>query len=201
MPSWFTIAFPSDAELQWQTILVRLLAALVVGGVVAAIYRGTRRRHAGGADLSQTLLLLSVVIAMITLAIGDNAARAFSLVGALAIVRFRSVVEDPRDTAFVILAGGVALAFSNADSLGSTAASHCRVLVRTEPSCSQAAVRMVLHQHLDRCRPRRLEMVKKSTLVEQAWSGRLKPDSDGPSLIQALRDTPGVVGVELVFAD
>ena len=56
------------------------------------------------------IIVLAVVIAMITLAIGDNAARAFSLVGALAIVRFRSVVEDPRDTAFVILAVAVGLA-------------------------------------------------------------------------------------------
>src|SRR5688572_29923831 len=41
---------------------------------------------------------------MVTLVIGDNVARAFSLVGALAIVRFRTIVEDTRDTAFVMFA-------------------------------------------------------------------------------------------------
>ena len=36
--------------------------------------------------------------------IGNNVARAFSLVGALSIVRFRTVVDDTRDTAFVMFA-------------------------------------------------------------------------------------------------
>ena len=57
-----------------------------------------------------TLVLLTVLIAMVTMVIGDSIARAFSLVGALAIVRFRTVVEDTRDTAFVIFAVAVGMA-------------------------------------------------------------------------------------------
>jgi hypothetical protein len=51
-----------------------------------------------------TLILLAIVIALVTVVIGDNLARAFGLAGSLAIVRFRTVVEDTRDTAFVIFA-------------------------------------------------------------------------------------------------
>src|SRR4026209_160607 len=47
---------------------------------------------------------------MSTQVIGDNIARAFGLVGALSIVRFRTVVEDTRDTAFVIFAVVVGMA-------------------------------------------------------------------------------------------
>jgi hypothetical protein len=60
-----------------------------------------------------TLVLLSVLICMITVVIGDVLARAFSLVGALAIVRFRTVVEDTRDTAFVIFAVGIGMALGS----------------------------------------------------------------------------------------
>src|SRR5262249_50896362 len=60
--------------------------------------------------LVPTLVLLTVLIAMVTLVIGNSVARAFSLVGALAIVRFRTVVEDTRDTAFVIFAVAVGMA-------------------------------------------------------------------------------------------
>ena len=49
-------------------------------------------------------MLLTILIAMVTMVIGNNMARAFGLVGALSIVRFRTVVEDTRDTAFVIFA-------------------------------------------------------------------------------------------------
>jgi hypothetical protein len=47
---------------------------------------------------------------MVTQVIGDNVARAFSLVGALSIVRFRTVVRDTQDTAYVIFAVVVGMA-------------------------------------------------------------------------------------------
>jgi uncharacterized membrane protein YhiD involved in acid resistance len=53
---------------------------------------------------------LTIIIALVTMVIGDSIARAFGLVGALSIVRFRTVVEDTRDTAFVIFAVAVGMA-------------------------------------------------------------------------------------------
>ena len=52
----------------------------------------------------------AAAIAMVTQVTGQNVALAFSLVGALSIVRFRTVVQDTNDTAFVIfaVAGGMA---------------------------------------------------------------------------------------------
>jgi uncharacterized membrane protein YhiD involved in acid resistance len=90
-----------------QTVL-RLLASLVLGGVVAFIYR--RARSESASSFTATLVLLSILIAMVTQVIGDNVARAFSLVGALSIVRFRTVVRDTQDTAYVIFAVAVGMA-------------------------------------------------------------------------------------------
>jgi len=56
------------------------------------------------------LVLLSIIIAMVTQVVGESVGRAFTLVGALSIVRFRTVVEDTRDTAFVIFAVVVGMA-------------------------------------------------------------------------------------------
>jgi uncharacterized membrane protein YhiD involved in acid resistance len=91
-------------------VLVRLLAALLLGGVAALIYRLTRAESEVAPSFTATLVLLSVLIAMVTQVIGDNVARAFSLVGALSIVRFRTVVRDTQDTAFVIFAVAVGMA-------------------------------------------------------------------------------------------
>lgn len=88
---------------------MRLLAALAFGAVIAMVYRFTRRED-GGPAFPTTLALLCVLIAMVTQVIGDNVARAFSLVGALSIVRFRTVVRDTQDTAYVIFAVTVGMA-------------------------------------------------------------------------------------------
>jgi hypothetical protein len=59
----------------------------------------------------------------------------------------------------------------------------------------------LLASHLDDCRERRIETVKKGTLVEFVYSGRMQADSDGHALVQALQSCPGVVGVEVLFPD
>jgi hypothetical protein len=91
-------------------VLGRLVASMLLGGVVAWIYKRTRPESDTASSLAVTLVLLAVLIAMVTQVIGDNVARAFSLVGALSIVRFRTVVRDTVDTAFVIFAVAVGMA-------------------------------------------------------------------------------------------
>lgn len=110
MPEWLTRPFAGDAQLPAFDAEMRLLAALGFGFLIALIYRAVRGPRAARSTLLATLVLLTVLIAMTTIVIGDNVARAFAIVGALSIVRFRTIVEDTRDTAFVIFAVGVGLA-------------------------------------------------------------------------------------------
>jgi len=84
------------------TVLIRLIVALGCGAVVAFVYRRTRAANEVVPSFTTTLVLLAILIAMVTQVIGDNVARAFSLVGALSIVRFRTIVRDTQDTAFVM---------------------------------------------------------------------------------------------------
>jgi hypothetical protein len=91
-------------------ILLRLVIAMVLGGVVVFVYRRTRSANDTTPSFAVTLVLLTILIAVVTQVIGDNVARAFSLVGALSIVRFRTVVRDTQDTAYVIFAVAVGMA-------------------------------------------------------------------------------------------
>ncbi len=111
MDEWFQEALSNGIEISVTVVAVRLVLAMVLGGVVAAIYHATQRLE-GKVEPSfvATLVLLCILIAMVSQVVGNSVARAFSLVGALSIVRFRTVVEDTRDTAFVIFAVIVGMA-------------------------------------------------------------------------------------------
>lgn len=105
MPEWLNAALPGAGDIPDAVGIGRLVRAAVLGFAVAVIYFVTqRKRRTQAAPFVATLVLLTILIAMVTRVIGDNIARAFSLAGALAIIRFRTVVEDTRDTAFVIAA-------------------------------------------------------------------------------------------------
>src|SRR6188768_2178593 len=88
----------------------RLVLAFVLGLAIAWVYKRARRADGESDSFGVTLVLLTILIAMVTQVIGDNVARAFSLVGALSIVRFRTVVRDTQDTAYVIFAVAVGMA-------------------------------------------------------------------------------------------
>lgn len=111
MPEWLRQAGMVESPLSAGTMAGRLLISALAGAVIAAIYRASHGRQARDSQtLIGTLVLLTILLSMVTMVIGDSVARAFGLVGALSIVRFRTVVEDTRDTAFVIFAVVVGMA-------------------------------------------------------------------------------------------
>lgn len=110
-----TVFLGGDTAVSPLVVLLHLLAALLLGAAVAGIYLKTTRRGEFGSSFPITLVLLAILIAMVTQVIGSNVARAFSLVGALSVVRFRTVVRDTRDTAYVIFAVVIGMAVGSAN--------------------------------------------------------------------------------------
>ena len=91
------------------SVFLKLVLAFVLGVVIAAVYHWT---HSGlaGKSFTDTLIILCMLIAVVMVVIGDSIALAFSLVGALSIIRFRTVVQDPRDIAFVFFSLAIGMA-------------------------------------------------------------------------------------------
>jgi uncharacterized membrane protein YhiD involved in acid resistance len=121
MPDWLRDTLHENVILRTDELLVRLTAGFILGCVAAGVYRLTTR-HDRTAGLLGTLVLLSVLMAVLTIVIGNSLARAFSLVGSMAIIRFRSVVENTRDTAFVMFAVVAGMACGSGYVLAAVAA-------------------------------------------------------------------------------
>ena len=107
---WLEKTLDTSKSVSLTEMFVRLVAAFLCGYVVSSVYRFTRAKEDVAPSFVPTLVLLTILIAMVTQVIGESVARAFSLVGTLSIVRFRTVVRDTQDTAFVIFAVVVGMA-------------------------------------------------------------------------------------------
>jgi hypothetical protein len=114
MSDWLTRVFTTGHEVPLDQMIGRLLLAFALGGVVSLIYWFTRQHESSSSlNFISTLVLLTILIAAVTQVIGDSDARAIGFIGVLfvvRIVRFRTVVEDTRDTAFVVFAVVVGMA-------------------------------------------------------------------------------------------
>lgn len=109
---------PSLMEMNIRTgdVLLNLLVAFLCGLVIAQTYKMTFGGASYSKSISNSLVVLSMITTIVIIVIGNNLARAFGLVGAMSIIRFRTAVKDPMDIVFIFfslaigLAAGVGLA-------------------------------------------------------------------------------------------
>ena len=78
---------------------------------VAAAPRGTPQRQA---PVIQTQIILAVVGAVVMLVVGSSLARAFGIVGAAGLVRYRAKIDDPKDAGVMLSTLAVGLAAASA---------------------------------------------------------------------------------------
>lgn len=221
MLDWLRASFSSGQEVPVDVLAARLSFAFVLGLAVAGIYWLTHRRDESLVpSFLATLVLLAILIAVVTQVIGDNVARAFSLVGALSIVRFRTVVEDTRDTAFVIFAVvvgmaagaghpavalmalvvvGVAAAVTIPRRRHEVASGSCWSLcVRLGAGTSpDSIVQAVLAEHADQAELQAAATARQGAALELTYRLRLRPQTNPGSLVSALNRREGVQNVEL----
>lgn len=93
-----------------QAVVQLLLVAFVLGLAVAMVHRWSVPHRLVPPSLVASLAMLPVVSALVLMVIGNSLARAFSLVGALAIVRFRTRLRSTWDITFVFLSLAVGIA-------------------------------------------------------------------------------------------
>jgi len=211
---------PADVPASLVDIVVRLVAALLLGAAIAWVY--CRARSEPPSSFTATLVLLSVLIAMVTQVIGDNVARAFSLVGALSIVRFRTVVRDTQDTAYVIFAVAVGMAVGASNlwvavagfvvvSVGAFALKrepvseeelHERLPFRLEVRMglgldANVLLRPSLDAHFVAWRVVGASTVKQGTATEVSYLGTLRREDSVHELVAALNQVEGVLSVDV----
>ncbi len=224
MPEFLKSPFNNGPTVAPLDVLIKLLVAMCLGSVVAWLYARTRNRAELTPSFPATLVLLTILIAMVTQTIGDNVARAFSLVGALSIVRFRTIVRDTQDTAFVICAVVVGMAIGAKNpwvaviGLAVVGAAAFLMVARTESLRRGSAVyrltlrvgighdmeelfRGAFDTYLERCEALSISTARQGVSLEAKYQTCLRPERSPDELVKALNRLDGVQHVELARQD
>lgn len=221
MPDWFQELASVGSDLPLPMIATRLILSAILGLIVGAVYHGSQRKPIGESfSFVVTMVLLTILVAMTTLVIGNSVARAFSLVGALSIVRFRTVVDDTRDTAFVIFAvvNGMAVGAGYVDvyligaplvSLVSICLSFAGARLRVPVAKRRLEIRVeggvdpesllgdVFRQILISHRMIGAATAKQGASLDLLYSIRLSRPNDALQIVKAVAALDGVQSVEL----
>lgn len=91
----------NTGALTLENVLLNFLVGAILGCVIYLSYRISHSGAAYSARFNVSLVMLTLITTLVMNVIGNNIALSLGMVGALSIVRFRTAIKDPRDTAYI----------------------------------------------------------------------------------------------------
>lgn len=193
-------------------MVIALALSFCIGLFIFLVYKKTYTGVMYSSSFGVTLVALTMITALVILAVTSNVVLSLGMVGALSIVRFRTAIKEPLDIAFlfwsiaagiVLAAGMIPLAVIGSVVIGVVLLvfvnrkSHCNpyiVVLQCEGRDSETQARSCLESHVQRC------VVKSKTAqkgsIELNMEIRLKDDDT--DFINELAELPGVRSAVLV---
>jgi uncharacterized membrane protein YhiD involved in acid resistance len=206
------------------SILYSVILTFVLSVLIAKTYQKSLQGLSYSRSFIQALILGSLVTCIAMQAIGDNVARGFGMMGALAIIRFRSSIKDPKDIIFIFAALTLGIACGvyqfKIAAVGSIA--FCSValflyyfpttsenrfdgLLRFSVSSADKNVESTLRTILmDHCRHFALVTLRETSQGQRldfAYQVKLKDDKSYQVFIESLKGLNDVTGVTFLLQE
>jgi hypothetical protein len=102
MNEWFLRGDYGMAPTNYSTFVIALLLAFACGHVIAWMYMFTHTGLSYSRSYVNTLILMPVIVSLVMVILANNLVLAFGLMAIFAMVRFRSILRDTLDTAYVL---------------------------------------------------------------------------------------------------
>lgn len=193
-------------------MILTILLSFGVGLFIFLVYKKTYRGVMYSAGFGTTLIALTMITAIVILAVTSNVVLSLGMVGALSIVRFRTAIKDPLDIAFlfwaigagiILAAGMIPLAVIGSVCIGIILLVFVNKSSNTHPymvvlSCTDHDVEMKAKEFLSKNVTK--ETIKSKSAVKGAveLNIEVRLKKDDTDFINILSDMPGVNSAVIV---
>jgi len=107
----------NQGTLSTSDIILNFLIAGLIAAIIYLSYKVSHHAALYSRKFNVSLVMLTLVTTLVMNVIGNNIALSLGMVGALSIVRFRTAIKDPRDTAYIFWAIAVGICCGVSDYL------------------------------------------------------------------------------------
>ena len=202
-------------------IMMNIFIALLCGFLIAWLYRLTYRGPGYTPSFVNALVLLSMITAIVIMIIGNNLARAFGLVGAMSIIRFRTAIKDIIDIIFIFFSltigmaagvgyykiaiigtlfiGVILLIFSKSKIAAPKKKEYLLQFFYHPDGSEIPRYQNVLQQFCRKYNIINIKSVEEHDILELSYYIRLKDSEKNNEFIQNLRSINGIHNINLFF--
>lgn len=192
-----------------QETLSKMLAATVIGILIAVVYIFITEKSRRSLSFLISMIMLPAVVALVITLVGSNVARAFSIAGVFALVRFRSLPGESKDISLVFMAmaaglscglGYLTLAFCVLAVLGvivvagfkiaaicvKNTAKQLRILIPEDMNYT-GAFDDLFEKYTRGATLERVKTTNMGTLFELTYQVQMRPDADEKKFMDEIR--------------
>lgn len=203
-------------------VVLNLLVAMALGMVIASAYKYVHKGISYSQSYVFSIVLVTMTVALAMMVIGNDITRAFALLGTFTIIRYRTAVKDPKDTAFIFVAlvvglavgasnYGIALAgtlvmvvaalvLDRIDFGAATKTDHILYMTTSRDFASDGALESVMRQTFKKATLLNVALDSDGERSTYTYNVDKKQDEDLPRALDGLRQMSGVESVELLAA-
>lgn len=205
------------------TVIYNVLLSFLLSTMIAVTYEKTFRGLSYSKNFMQAMILSSIVAASIMQAIGDSLATGLGMLGALAIIRFRTSFKDPRDIIFMFASLGAGIACGvngyNIAIAGTVGFCIVSVILYLSPfgrtSCFDGMLRFnienrakgdavlgeILKKYCKVCALITLRDMAQGDRLDYAYQIKMKTGKDKTKLVTDLKQIETIKGVSLLLQE
>ena len=88
-------------ELSASIIFINIVLSFLLSVVIAIIYQRTHRGLSYSRSYVESLVMMSVLAAIAMMILGNNLVRALGILGVFTLIRFRTIIKDPKDATYL----------------------------------------------------------------------------------------------------
>lgn len=201
------------------TIIFNIIFALLLGIILALVYKKNHKGLSYSDSFTFTLVLLAGAGSVLMMIVGNSLARAFSLFGAFSIIRFRTAVKDTKDIAYVfislilgmsvgtnnysiavvsIISLSLAITLMTKRRFGTIGASNNLLTFYMADNQSHDKLQPLFLKYLKSHQLANLVSFKDQKQTELSYQVSLKPQTSSDKFIKALKELKGVDRIRLV---
>lgn len=205
------------------TLLYSVTLSFVLSLLIAYTYKETFQGLSYSRNMIQAMILGACATCIVMYSIGDSLARGMGMMGALAILRFKSSIRDPRDMIFVFAALGIGIACGTSSYrvaiIGAFGFSLIAVAINKLPFTKEANFDGLLRFNMENntedyetlktllqksCKQFALVTLRdlaQGTRLDYAYQVKLKNNVDQAAFLQSLSELKTIRGLSLLMQD
>lgn len=207
----------TSTELSSAVITLNIILAFFIVSAIVWVYRRTHRGLSYSQSFLVTMVMVSILAAVVMMVVRENLVGAFALLGAFSMIRFRTIVKDTKDVAFVFfsLVEGVAVGTSNYTialitlvlisgvllllhrlRFGASIQAGYVLLIQTSKEADFGKLNLLLGSHAKAYEI--LHIKSLGDLNEHSFAINFKEGSTPQALVEGVINFPGVRSVDLL---